>query len=93
MLGGRSIDKFKGRLVAKAFSTIVRLTSLCVLLNLVANLDVNLFQMYVKTAFLNGILKEEIYMDQPICFVSKCQEDKECNLKRFIGGLKQPSRS
>jgi len=47
--------------------------------------------MDIKTAFLNGNLEEEIYMNQPISFVSKGQED--CRLKRSIYGLKQSSRS
>ena len=48
--------------------------------------------MDVKTAFLNGNLEEDIYMDQPLSFVSKGQEDKVCLLKRSIYGLKQSSR-
>ena len=48
--------------------------------------------MDVKTAFLNGELDEEIYMDQPISFVTKGQENKVCKLKRSIYGLKQSSR-
>ena len=49
--------------------------------------------MDVKTTFLNENLEEEIYMDQPIGFVTKGQEDKVCHLKRSIYGLKQSSRS
>jgi len=49
--------------------------------------------MSVKTTFLNGSFEEEVYMDQPIDFVSKGQEDKVCRLKRSIYGLKQSSRS
>ena len=60
---------------------------------LVAHLDLELFQMDMKTAFLNGNLEEEIYMDQPIGFVSKGQEDKVCHLKKSIYGLKQSSRA
>ena len=44
--------------------------------------------MDVKTAFLNGELDEEIYMDQPIGFEVKKQWHKLCHLKRSIYGLK-----
>ena len=49
--------------------------------------------MDVKTAFLNRNLEEEIYMDQPIGFVPKGQEDKVYHLKKSIYGLKQSSRA
>ena len=61
----------------------VRFASICLLLALVANLDLEMFQMDVKTAFLNGNLEKEIYMDQPIGFVSNGQEDKVCRLKKI----------
>ena len=46
------------------FSPVVRFASIHRLLALIAHLDLELFQMDVKTAFLNGNLEEEIYMDQ-----------------------------
>lgn len=69
-----SIEKFKARLVAKGFtqfegidyeetiSPVLRLASIHLLLALVAHLDLELFQMDVKTAFLTGNLEEEIYI-------------------------------
>ncbi len=48
--------------------------------------------MDVKTAFLNGELNEEIYMDQPISFVKQSSEQKVCRLLKSIYGLKQSSR-
>ena len=55
-------------------------------------MDLELYQMNVKTAFLNGELDEEIYMNQPLGFKLKGQERKVYKLKRFIYGLKQASR-
>ncbi|WVZ76800.1 hypothetical protein U9M48_024733 [Paspalum notatum var. saurae] len=43
----------------------------------------------MKTAFLNGELDEEIYMDQPEGFVVSRQEDKVCRLLKSLYGLKQ----
>jgi len=55
----------------ETFSPVMRFASIRLLLALVSHLDLELFEMDVKTAFLNGNLEEEIYMDQPIDFVSK----------------------
>ena len=45
--------------------------------------------MNIKTAFLNGDLEEEIYMNQPEGFVVLGQEDKVCKLRKSLNGLKQ----
>ena len=71
----------------------VRIASVRLLLALIAHLDLELFQVDVKTAFLNGNLEEEIYIDQPIGFISKGQEDKVCRLNRSIYGLKHSCRA
>ena len=70
----------------------MRITSIHLVLAIVAHMDLELYQMDVKTAFLNGELDEEIYMDQPLGFESKGEERKFCKLKRSIYGLKQASR-
>ena len=51
-------------------------------------MDLKLYKMDVKIAFLNRELDEEIYMDQPLGFELKVRERKVCKLKRSIYGLK-----
>ena len=70
----------------------LRITSICLFLALIAHLDLELLQINVKIASLNGNLEEEICVDKHIGFVSKRQEDKVYLLKRSIYGFKQSSR-
>ena len=98
------IERYKTRLVAKGFtqkdgidyketfSPVSKKDSLRIIMALVAHYDLELHQMDVKTAFLNGNLEEEIYMDQPEGFLVKGKEHMVCKLKKSIYGLKQASR-
>ena len=93
--------RFKGRLVAKGFtqvqgidyeetfSPVLRYELIRYILAHAALLDWEIEAMDVKTAFLYGELKEEIYMEQPEGFVVKGQEKKVCKLVKSIYGLKQ----
>ena len=63
------------------------------MLAIAAICDYEILQMDVKTAFLNGYLKEELYMMQPEGFVDPKGANKVCKLQRSIYGLVQASRS
>ena len=99
------VKTFKARLVAKGytqkegidydetFSLVAMLKSIKILLSIAAHYDYEIWQMDVKTAFLNENHEEELYMMQPEGFIAKNQEHMVCKLKRSIYGLKQASRS
>jgi hypothetical protein len=77
----------------ETFSPIACFESLRLLLALAALEDWEIHQLDVKSVFLNGVLDEEIYMEQPQGFIIAGQEDKVCRLKKAIYGLKQASRT
>ena len=74
------------------FLPVVRITLVHLILAIVTYMDLELYQIDVRTSFLNGELNEEIYMDQPLRFETKQQKRKVCKLNRSIYGLKQASR-
>jgi hypothetical protein len=49
--------------------------------------------MDVKTTFLNGEIKEEVYVEQPLGFETHDRETHVCRLKKALYGLKQPPRA
>src|SRR3989337_216544 len=69
------------------------LKSVRILLAIAAFYDYEIWQMDVKTAFLNGFLEEKLYMMKPKGFVDPENADKVCKLQRSIYGLVQASRS
>ena len=77
----------------ESFSLVSMLKSVRIMLAIAAFYDYEIWQMDVKTAFLNGFLKEELYMMQPEGFVNPKGANKVCKLQRSIYGLVQASRS
>ncbi len=94
------VERFKGRLVAKGydqkhgidydetFSPVVRFSSIRALAALAVQNDMLLHQMDVVTTFLNGILDEEIYMQQPKGYAKSGEDHLVCKLKKSLYGLK-----
>ena len=99
------IERYKARLVAKGFSQIegidftetfapvAKFSSIRALLALATDYDLEIHQMDVKTAFLNGDLDVDIYMEQPEGFTVTGSEHQVCKLKKSLYGLKQAGRA
>ncbi|KAK8705107.1 hypothetical protein V6N13_048715 [Hibiscus sabdariffa] len=89
-----NVQTYKGRLVAKGyrqihgidydetFSPVAMFNSIRILLAIAAFHDYEIWQMDVKTAFLNGKLEEDVYMTQPEGFVTPENAGKVCKLQR-----------
>ncbi|GJZ80761.1 retrotransposon protein, putative, ty1-copia subclass [Tanacetum coccineum] len=78
---------------SETFSPVADIRAIRILISIAAFYDYEIWQMDVKTAFLNGYLDEDIYMVQPEGFVDPKHPRKVCKLQRSIYGLKQASRS
>ncbi|GJZ03356.1 retrotransposon protein, putative, ty1-copia subclass [Tanacetum coccineum] len=100
-----NIHTYKARLVAKGFtqtyrvdyeetfSPVADIKAIRILIAIAAYYDYEIWQMDVKTAFLNGRLNKDVYMVQPEGFVNPKHPRRVCKLQRSIYGLKQASRS
>ncbi|GKB02764.1 putative ribonuclease H-like domain-containing protein [Tanacetum coccineum] len=102
-LGG--ILKNKARLVARGYrqeegidfeesvALVARLDVIQIFLAYIAHMNMIVYQMDVKTAFLNGILREEVYVSQPDAFVDQDNLNHVYKLKKALYGLKQAPRA
>ncbi|GJU94901.1 retrovirus-related pol polyprotein from transposon TNT 1-94 [Tanacetum coccineum] len=97
--------KNKARLVAQgfgqeegidfeeSFASVARIKAIRIFLANAANKNMTIFQMDVKTAFLNGELKEEVYVSQPEGFVDQDNPSHVYKLEKALYGLKQAPRA
>lgn len=100
-----SINKNKARLVAKGyvqkhgidydevFAPVARIETIRFIIGLAALNGWEIHHLDVKTAFLHGELKEEVYVTQPEGFVVAGSEDKVYKLGKALYGLKQAPRA
>jgi hypothetical protein len=99
------VTRNKARLVCKryaqiegidfeeTFSPVVRMEVICLLLAYACSKNVKVYQMDVKSTFLNEELEEEVYIEQPEGFQLSENTDYVCKLKKALYGLKQAPRA
>ncbi|CAH9069840.1 unnamed protein product [Cuscuta europaea] len=99
------VEKYKARLVAKGyaqrhdidyeevFAPVARLETIRLIIAFAAHNKWKIHQMDVKSAFLNGFLEEEVYIEQPEGYKVKGQEGKVLRLSKALYGLKQAPRA
>jgi hypothetical protein len=100
-----SIEKYKARFVARRFSQVEgvdyyetfvlvsRYTLIRAVISIAVEMSWKIHQMDVKTAFLNGLIEEEVYIEQPLGFEVHGRDYHVCRLKKALYGLKQAPRA
>lgn len=100
-----NVEKYKTRFVAKGFSQkegtdyketyapIASYTSIRSMIALATQMGWEIHQMDVKTSFLNKVIEEEVYIEQPKGFETHDKESHVCRLNKALYGLKQAPRA
>ena len=86
-------DIIEGIDFEETFAPVARLESIRMLLAYASNKGFVLFQMDVKSAFLNGVIEEEVYVEQPSGFVDPSLPNHVLKLTKALYGLKQAPRA
>jgi hypothetical protein len=99
------IEKYKARFLAQGFSqvegvdnddtfaSVSRYTSIRVVISIAAEMGWKIHQMDVKTAFLNGLIEEEVSIEHALGFEVHGRESHVCRLKKALYGMKQAPRA
>ncbi|GKA16306.1 retrovirus-related pol polyprotein from transposon TNT 1-94 [Tanacetum coccineum] len=99
------VSRNKARLVAQGYNQqegidfdetyalVARLESIRILLEYACTYDFKLYQMDVKSAFLNGFINEEVYVAQPPGFINYEKPNHVSKLKKALYGLKQAPKA
>ncbi|GJX93018.1 integrase, catalytic region, zinc finger, CCHC-type containing protein, partial [Tanacetum coccineum] len=85
-------DKKKELIFEESFALVARLDAIRIFLAYAAHMNMIVYQMDVKTTFLNGILREEVYVSQPDGFVDQDNLNHVYKIKKALYGLEQAPR-
>jgi hypothetical protein len=77
----------------ETFAPVARLEAICILLAYTSSQKMKLFQMDVKSAFLNGFINDEVYVEQPPSFEDATYPNHVYWLHKALYGLKQAPRA
>ena len=77
----------------ETYTLVARLEGIRLFLAFACIMDFRLFQMDVKSAFLNGLIEEEVYVDQPPSFMNYEHPNHVYRMKKALYGLKQAPSS
>jgi Reverse transcriptase (RNA-dependent DNA polymerase) len=100
MISQDTIKRYKMRLVVKGyrkkvgidydevFALVARIKTIRLLISQAAQNEWLVHQMDVKSAFLNGVLKEKVYVEQPLGYIKLRKEHKVLRLKKALYKLK-----
>ncbi|GKE86091.1 retrovirus-related pol polyprotein from transposon TNT 1-94, partial [Tanacetum coccineum] len=92
-LVAQGFRKEEGINFEESFTLVARIEAIRIFIANATNKNMMIFQIDVKTAFLNGELKEEVYFSQPEGFVDQDNPSHVYKLKKALYGLKQASRA
>jgi hypothetical protein len=92
-LVAQGFSQVEGLDFGEIFAPVAHLEAIRILLAFAASKGFKLYQMDVKSDFLNGVIEEEVYVKQPSVFENPKYPYRVYNLSKFLYGLKQAPRS
>ncbi|GJT57487.1 retrovirus-related pol polyprotein from transposon TNT 1-94 [Tanacetum coccineum] len=92
-LVAQGFRKEEGIYFEESFASVARIEAIRIFVANAAHKNMTIYQMDVKTALLNGKLKEEVYVSQPEGFVNQDNPSHVYKLKKALYGLKQAPRA
>ncbi|GJW41395.1 retrovirus-related pol polyprotein from transposon TNT 1-94 [Tanacetum coccineum] len=90
---GEGYHQEEGIYFKESFAPVARMEAIRIFLAYAAHISFTVFQMDVKTAFLHGTLKEDVYVCQPEGFIDADHPSHVYKLKKVLYGLKQVPRA